>query len=105
MRLRVLGVIIAVGASAAAMMVALARDDGVTGPHRIAGGYPAPPADGSPRWEVPAHRWVGLEEAWEAPQVDDVPHAYGLASDEQRVFALHLNIDDPGGPTRRSGRS
>lgn len=94
--LQIIGVIIGIGAASTALAVVLARDDAVSGPHRAVGGYPSPPvASGSPRWAVPAHRWVRLSKAWDVPHHDELPRAYALASDGQRVFTTRENIDQP----------
>ena len=103
--LLVLGVIVVLGAIAATVVVFVLPGDkgnGSNGPHRVAGEQPSPPAnDASPQWDAPSHTWVALSEDWTVPQVDKSPHAYGLASDDQRVFTLRKPLGDLGESLRQ----
>ncbi|WP_344888496.1 PQQ-binding-like beta-propeller repeat protein [Actinomadura meridiana] len=53
------------------------------------------PGAGSPKWDVPSHRWAGFNEDWRVPQEDEVPHIYGMTSDGQRAFTLRKNFNGP----------
>ncbi|MEQ4300054.1 PQQ-binding-like beta-propeller repeat protein [Plantactinospora sp. B6F1] len=68
----------------------------VEGPHRV----PAKEAfsDGGDKGtpETVSHHWVGLSKVWEVPQLDEVPHRYGLVSDGTRFVGLRKEIDGSG---------